>query len=186
MKVYGTFILVTGLYGAGKTSLVSAALLSVEKLEYLKTTTTRLPRPEEIAHGSLEYDFVTRSEYEFRRRASQYWDHSEVGGYEYGADIDRINQKLAHGVSVICCVAPDMAVILEMRTLYATPPVLIWVDTPLAIANARLLASGDDSRAARVEHRLQSESVVEPIGNLEIDQANFIKMLTQYMDASRR
>jgi guanylate kinase len=47
MATHGELILVTGLYGAGKSTLARAALDASESLEYLQTVTTRPPRPEE-------------------------------------------------------------------------------------------------------------------------------------------
>jgi guanylate kinase len=50
MATHGELILVTGFYGAGKSTLARAALDALDSLEYLQTVTTRPPRPEE---GSL-------------------------------------------------------------------------------------------------------------------------------------
>ncbi len=50
MATNGELILVTGFYGAGKSTLARAALDAIDSLEYLQTVTTRPPRPEE---GSL-------------------------------------------------------------------------------------------------------------------------------------
>ena len=47
MVTHGELILVTGFYGAGKSTLARAALDASESLENLQTVTTRPPRPEE-------------------------------------------------------------------------------------------------------------------------------------------
>lgn len=71
----GKLILVSGLSGAGKTTLVAGALEQMPELTYLRTVTTRPMRSgEETSH---EYTFVTQQEYEARRRASKEWDHTE-------------------------------------------------------------------------------------------------------------
>lgn len=59
METSGNLILVTGFYGAGKSTLTRATLDALDNLEYLQTVTTRQPRAEEIEHGSIEYEFVS-------------------------------------------------------------------------------------------------------------------------------
>jgi hypothetical protein len=62
----------------------------------------------------------------------------------YGADVDGVNQKLARGIGSICCTAPDEDTLSQRSNLYAVSPVGVWVDTPLELANKRLLASGHE------------------------------------------
>lgn len=188
----GKLICVTGFYGVGKSTIVQAALAVVDNLEYLKTTTTRPPRPEEIAHGSMEYNFVSPEEYAARRAASRNWDHTLLHDYSYGADVDGVNQKLSSGTGIICCIAPDLDTIDQMSHLYAVSPVLIWIHSSLQLANSRLRVIGDESRIQRTGHRLQSEAnaakvkqlasiVFEPVNDLRADKANFVGTIQKIM-----
>ena len=88
----GRLILVSGLVGAGKTTLCRAAADKVSSLEYIRAVTTRPRRPEET--DTVEYDFVTPEEYLKRREMSKHRDHNEIHGFWYGADMDAIIQKL--------------------------------------------------------------------------------------------
>jgi guanylate kinase len=149
-------------------------------------------KPEEIEHGSIEYEFVTPEEYTARRASSKPWDHMHLQEHNYGADVDGVNQKLARGIGIICCTAPDEDTISQMSNLYAVSPVVVWVDTPLELANKRLLASGNERRMGRVHHKLQSETnaakikqlasvVFEPVNDLRVDEANFVGTIQQIM-----
>ena len=193
----GELIFVTGLYGAGKSTLVHAALDATDNLEYLKTTTTRPPRPEELEYGSIEYDFVSQQAYEKRRATSKRWDHTPVHEHSYGADIDSVNQKLAKGIGIICCTAPDTDTIDQMSQLYVAPSTLVWIDTPLEVANSRLRASGDADRIRRIDDSLQTEvnaaqvkqlaSVVfEPVQDISLDTANFTQVVQQILQHGDR
>lgn len=183
---YGKLILVTGYLGAGKTTLVKRALEQIDGLRYLTTVTTRLPRPEEIAGPSPEYEFVSPAAYARRRRQSKQWDHTEFGGNSYGADVDRVNSLLAGGSNIICHVAADQATIQQMSNLYTVQPTLIWIDTPLDVANRRLAQSGDDARHLRGQATASSvrhlaHLTFTPTQNLNNDTAAFTQLVKQVL-----
>jgi hypothetical protein len=109
-----------------------------------------------------------------------------------GLDIEKVDQKLARGIGIICCIAPDAAVIGGMQRLYAMPPVLVWINTSLQTANERLLESGDTQRIARIGHRLQSDTnaktvkslaslVFDLANDLQLDRENLIYTVSQIM-----
>lgn len=182
----GRLILVSGYAGAGKTTLIRAALKRLPKLHYLRTAVTRPMRPDE--QDSPEYDFVTPDEYDSRRRSSHSWDHSEFDGYYYGADIAAVTRQIEQGESFICAVIPDDTY-RQMGERYGLKPVVIWIDTPLEVANQRLMDLGNALRARRIHHPLQqpragqiirqlSDIVMDPTGDLSADQARFTALLS--------
>ena len=142
MQHVGRLILVTGYSGAGKSTLARTAA-TVPGVYLFKTTTTRPQRPLE---AMSEYEFVTPDEYAARRQASHQWDHTEFGGYSYGADVEAMNNAFSKGKHYICPAVPDPTVIEDMKQLYAAPVTVIWIDTPLSVANSRI--ADDKQRAA--------------------------------------
>lgn len=186
----GRLILVSGYAGAGKTTLIRAALRQLPGLEYLRTTVTRPMRPDE--QDSSEYEFVSVDEYDRRRRCSRLWDHSEYDDHYYGADIEAARRLLHQGVPLICGVIPD-GTYQQMGERYGLKPVLIWVDTPLETANRRLLATGDVRRARRIHHSLQqpaagdtirrsSQYIFTPTGNVADDERLFTDLLADIIN----
>src|SRR5690349_4251804 len=102
----GSLIFVSGVSGAGKTTLIRHALKAIPNLEYLKTVTTRPKRADE--DDKPEYEFVNDFQYEKRRLTSRNWDHADYNGFKYGADVDSVRRQLNSGVNIICSVMPDL------------------------------------------------------------------------------
>ena len=184
----GKFILVTGFFGAGKSSLVNAAIKNIPNLVYLKTITTRPKRKEELE----EYSFVTLEKYEILRRESKKWDHSEIAGNYYGANISEYNKIILEGKNVICCIAPEVKTIEQMSSIYAVKPLLIWIDAKLSIANKRLVNSEINERIARKNNDLQTEKnasiikakvdwIFTPKGNIEEDKTAFAILIKKLL-----
>lgn len=177
----GNLILVSGLSGAGKTTLIRAVLEVLPKLTYLHTATTRPPRSGEA--DGIEYQFVDDEEYETLRQTSKHWDHAEYHGYKYGADVAKVLETIQSGNSVICALAPNLAIIAQMKRLYGSEPITIWIDTSAQMSATRI--AGDTKRAARQEDSsLKSEfmHIFTPSGELVTDQAAFIELLQSLPD----
>jgi guanylate kinase len=172
----GKLILVSGVAGAGKTTLISYALRVLPGLLYLKTYTTRPMRAgEEKTH---EYIFVTDDQYAQLRAASSHWDHTEYASHFYGADTRQVKDELTKGRNVICSVAPDITVIREMAALYEVNPITIWIDTPADIAKLR--TRHDTLRKSREDNHQVSryfDYIYKPSNSLLKDRTTFVDLL---------
>jgi guanylate kinase len=180
----GKLIFISGFSGAGKTTLVRYALETVPNLVYLQTTTTRPLRNGE--HASHEYIFVTDSEYEQRRSASNSWDHTDYGGYKYGANIDDYTRQLERDINVIVTVPPDKKIMTAMKRLYGSEPITIWIDTPLADAKARV--ADDALRHARKQSdniKKDFTYVFTPTNNEHADKKTFAAMVAKFIENQR-
>jgi guanylate kinase len=173
-------ILVSGLSGAGKTTLIAGALKAMPDLEYIRTYTTRPMRPGE--ENSHEYIFVSQAEYDNLRAGLENWDHTEYAGFSYGADAAVIKTLLAEGKNVICSVAPDLEVIDDMAKLYGPEPVTIWIRVPKEVAKSRIY--NDDIRDSRNEDVVISTNfdyVLEPVGEIDTDVTRFVGLIRDLM-----
>ena len=95
----GTLFIVSAPSGAGKTSLVKALALSVEKLVVSVSHTTRQKRPDEV--DGVNYHFV--DEAAFQKMVSQgvFIEHARVFDNYYGTSQRHMEQQLLEGKDVI-------------------------------------------------------------------------------------
>lgn len=172
----GKLIFVSGLSGAGKTTLVRAALRQIGNLSYLRTATTRPPREGE--QDGTEYQFVSEEEYETARAKSAQWDHSEYQGYKYGADVAKVREQLKNGVNIICSIAPSEQILTQMKDIFGSYPITVWIDTPVDVARVRI--RDDTLRSARREDtsmRAEMQHVFTPTGQLARDKVTFTELI---------
>ena len=95
--------LVSAPSGAGKSSLIDAALARANKsdlpLELSVSYTTRLPRKGE--YNANEYFFVSKEDFLDKKNSNFFLEFAEVHGNLYGTSIDFVESKLSLGVNLI-------------------------------------------------------------------------------------
>lgn len=171
----GHLLIIAGLSGAGKTTLIAKAMRQLPDLRYLTTYTTRPPRESE---NSIEHIFVDEPTYQKKQQASAKWDHAEYNGVWYGTDVAAIRQLLTTN-DVICAIAPDPTILGMLQRRYPQQT-LIWVDTPLAMAKERI--SHDEQRHSRQENTELADLadfLFRPTGNLKADEQAFTRLITK-------
>lgn len=172
----GKLIFVSGLTGAGKTTLIGKALGSIENLKVLLTYVTRPMRSGE--EGSYEYVFVDNDEYEAIKSRSNDWDETIFHGVKYGSDASVYKRMLSDGINVIVSVTPNLEDIAAMTQIYEVEPVTIWIDTPKDIARARVF--NDSTRGFRAEDetvKTQFGILFTPTNDLDEDSTKFIALV---------
>ncbi len=185
----GKLIWVTGYFGSGKTTLVRTILNNVENLKYMKTYTTREPREGETNSNFGEYYFINTDDYNKRKSTSGRWDHTVIGTDFYGVDTDTINHELSTGINFVCNVVPNLDLLQKMKKFYEISPIIVWIDTPLSVANERLRLT----RKERIKHLLQTPEtrkifceianyVFTPENKLEIDILTFKGLISKIID----
>ena len=185
-------ILVTGYTGAGKSTLVASLLEMFPAFQYWTTTTTRPPRANDPG-PSVEYRHVDNTAYQQTRLPS--WDHGEMDGHWFGADVLSARAQLDAGVTLVRIVAPDLAVIARLMRHFPNRTTLIWLDTPRALAHARVRSSGDVARIRRLEAPSQTlangtllaalaATSFYPSGVLDADAQNFAHLMLRLAGAS--
>lgn len=161
-------ILISGLSGAGKTTLIFNALQQIPDLTYLRTFTTRPIRSGE--EDSHEYVFVSERQYNELRGKAVEWDHTVYSGFSYGADAKATKVALAHGEQLLCSVAPDLSIIQSMAALYEIEPVTIWIEVPQDVVEQRI-------RNEHVTISTNFDYIFKPVGKIEVDTASFVELL---------
>jgi guanylate kinase len=174
----GKLIFISGLTGAGKTTLVGEALKVIDNLEFLLTYTTRPKREEE--DDSFEYVFLNTKEYESKKALSNKWDETIYKGYKYGSNAEKFINDLQQGINVIVSVTPNMDDIRAMAQIYEADPITIWINTDRAIAASRVRE--DKIRSLRKEGdgvKMEFNILFEPTNDIQIDTERFVALINK-------
>ena len=92
-------LVVSGLSGAGKTTVALRLLAENESLKRVVTCTTRAPREGET--DGVDYHFLSDDGFSRRLAADDFLEHAEVYGQRYGTLRLSVNELLAAGSDVL-------------------------------------------------------------------------------------
>jgi len=95
----GSLFIVSAPSGAGKSSLVKAALADDERLTLSVSHTTRSPRAGEV--DGREYHFVDRRTFEAMLERGEFLESAEVHGNRYGTSQKWIEKARAKGLDIM-------------------------------------------------------------------------------------
>jgi len=95
----GNLFIVSAPSGAGKSSLVSAALAEDKRLALSVSFTTRPPRAGEV--NGREYHFVDRETFDSMLARGEFLESAEVHGNRYGTSRKGIAEARAQGLDIL-------------------------------------------------------------------------------------
>ena len=95
----GSLFIVSAPSGAGKSSLVKAALADDKRLTLSVSHTTRSPRAGEV--DGREYHFVDRRTFEAMLERGEFLESAEVHGNRYGTSHRWIEEARAKGLDIV-------------------------------------------------------------------------------------
>jgi guanylate kinase len=121
----GNLIIVAAPSGAGKSSLVSQALKSLERVCYSISYTTRSRRGAE--QDGIDYHFVGRDEFLGMRDAGEFLECAEVHNHFYGTHRVATEELLENGFDVLLDIdvqgaAQIIAQMPDVVTVFILPP----------------------------------------------------------------
>ena len=99
MKSPGTLFVIAAPSGAGKTSLVTELLKTVDDIIVSVSYTTRPKRPSEVE--GINYHFVEKAQFDAMVDREEFLEHATVYGNEYGTSKPWVEQQLSEGCDVI-------------------------------------------------------------------------------------
>jgi guanylate kinase len=137
----GILFVVSAPSGAGKTTLVKAVLAALPDLTLSVSCTTRPPRVGEV--DGDDYFFVSRAEFERRRRAGDFVEWAEVFDHSYATPRAPLDRAIVAGRDVLLDV--DIQGARSIKRAYPADAVGTFVVPPsLEDLEARLRARGTD------------------------------------------
>ena len=118
-------IVITAPSGAGKSSLIAAALKADPALRLSVSHTTRSPRPGE--QNGREYHFVDQATFRSMIERDQFFEWAEVHGHLYGTSRGAIEERITGGHDVVLEI--DWQGALQIKKQFPTA-VLIFILPP--------------------------------------------------------
>ncbi len=98
-KKRGELIVLSGPSGVGKSTVIAELLSARRDIHFSVSFTTRSPRVGEA--DGVNYNFVTRDEFERMIAAGELLEYAEYVGNYYGTSLKVIQDKLDQGVDVL-------------------------------------------------------------------------------------
>ena len=146
----GTLFVVSAPSGAGKTSLVGAALEADQDLTVSVSHTTRPMRPGE--EDGVNYHFVTEAQFLELMGEGVFLEHAQVFDNYYGTSGRWVDEQLAAGRDVILEI--DWQGAQQIRRLRTDAVSVFIVPPSRAALRERLVGRGQDSSEV-IERRLR-------------------------------
>lgn len=192
-KIQGGVIYIIGLYGAGKTTMVNAALHSIPELRNVPCFITRPARPGED-DPRYECYFVFREEYARLRKRSQSWDHTEIMGIEYGTDASAVNKDIKRGQYFIIASPLNVSQLKESQSYYDGSQHVVYIDTDEDTAKKHLLKHDGEATKNKISHdeqqrdeaqkaRSNADIIFKPSFNHKHDEKRFVDLVKKIIQS---
>ncbi len=98
-KQKGRLFVLSGPSGVGKSTVIAELMSQRKNLYFSVSSTTRAPRVGEA--DGVNYNFVTREEFERMIRDGELLEYTQYVGNYYGTSLKIIQEKLAAGIDVL-------------------------------------------------------------------------------------
>jgi len=142
-------LVLSGLSGAGKTTVAQRLLAENASLERVVTCTTRAPREGESDGG--DYHFLSDEKFSHCLAADEFLEHAEVYGQRYGTLRSSVNELLAAGRDVLLVNDVQGAVTISETAVADS-----------ALSEALMMVFIETGSLEELRERLESRATDEP------------------------
>ena len=162
-KKKGTLIVLSGPSGVGKSTVIAELLSERKDIYFSVSFTTRQPRPGEV--DGVNYNFVTRPEFERMIRDNELLEYTEYVGNYYGTSLKVIRDRLDQGQDVLLDIEVQGAATVKAKCPEA---VLIFILPPsLEELAHRLQARSTDPEDVIVKRLKRAREECSEIGRYD-------------------
>ena len=98
-KKKGQLIVLSGPSGVGKSTVIAELMSQRDNIYFSVSYTTRAPRVGE--QNGINYNFVSREEFEGMIQRGELLEHAEYVNHYYGTSLKLIQEKLEDGIDVL-------------------------------------------------------------------------------------
>ncbi len=162
-KKKGTLIVLSGPSGVGKSTVIAELLSERKDIYFSVSFTTRQPRPGEV--DGVNYNFVTRPEFERMIRDNELLEYAEYVGNYYGTSLKVIRDRLDQGQDVLLDIEVQGAATVKAKCPEA---VLIFILPPsLEELAHRLQARSTDPEDVIVKRLKRAREECSEIGRYD-------------------
>ena len=145
----GHLFIISAPSGAGKTTLVKAALEQFTDMLYSISYTTRKPRADE--RNGVDYHFVSKQEFKKGIKRGHWAEWAEVYGNYYGTSAEFIEKSLSSGYDILLDI--DVQGTLQILKHYPDSVTIFILPPSMNTLRKRLEMRASDSKAV-IEKRL--------------------------------
>lgn len=149
-KTQGELIVLSGPSGVGKSTVIKDLLHNCPDIYFSVSFTTRAPREGEV--DGVNYNFVSRTEFERMIGAGELLEYAQYVNNYYGTSLKVIRDKLEQGVDVLLDIEVQGAATVRQKCPEA---VLIFILPPALEELSRRLYSRNTDSPEVIEQRLQ-------------------------------
>jgi len=145
----GHLFIISAPSGAGKTTLVKAALKQFTDMLYSISYTTRKPRADE--QNGVDYHFVSKQDFKKGIKKGHWAEWAEVYGNYYGTSAEFIEKSLSSGYDILLDI--DVQGTLQILKHYPDSVTIFILPPSMNTLRKRLEMRASDSKAV-IEKRL--------------------------------
>ena len=177
-KKKGTLIVLSGPSGVGKSTVIAELLSERKDIYFSVSFTTRQPRPGEV--DGVNYNFVTRPEFERMIRDNELLEYAEYVGNYYGTSLKVIRDRLDQGQDVLLDIEVQGAATVKAKCpeavlIFILPPSLEELahrlqarstDPEDVIVKRLKRAREECSEIGRYDYLVVNDSVIAAVGEI--------------------